>query len=198
MEALQNLKAIKFDNYKIELSMNIKGYPVATLSQFMTMGKNKGTYKRIEGFYFKNEERRQEWVKNKFQSIKDRLNDKKDRQKKLQDVKDSFVNPFKVGEVYYDSWGYEQTNIDFYLITEVKEKSVMIQRIGKIFCEGGKESGMSSNVKPDIENKIGQPEIKIIQIRVWNDKPTFFLKSRHGWISKYTDGERGVYSSWYA
>ena len=198
METLQHIKAIKFDNYKIEFSTNIKGFPVAALSQFMTMGKNKGTYRRIESYYFKNEEKRAEWTKNKFKDIKERLNDKKERKQKLQEVRDNFVNPFKVGEIYYDSWGYEQTNIDFFVITEVKEKSVMIQAVGSTMCEGGRESGMSSNVKPNIDIKIGEPEIKIIQMRIWNDKPTFFIKSRHGWISKYTDGEKGVYSSWYA
>lgn len=192
------IKAIKFDGYRIELSENIKGKPVARLSQFMTMGKNKGTYKLIQGYYFQSEERRLEWIKEKMTNIKANIQGKEDIKKKRQEARDNYVNTFQVGEVYYDSWGYEQTNIDFYLITEVKERSVMVQRIGSTMCEGGRESGMSSNVKPNIGHKIGDPELKIIQIRVWDNKTVSFIKSHHGWISKYTDGDKGVYSSWYA
>ena len=195
---LNNIKSIKFDGYKIELTTDIKGRPVARLMKLMHSGKNKGNYRLEEGYYFKSEERRAEWVKEKFMKVKDRISSKDEAAKKLKDVKDNLINPFKVGDIYYDSWGYEQTNIDFYEIVEVKDKSVMIQEIGATMCEGGKESGMSSNVKPDITKKIGDPILKIIQVRIWNGVTNIFIKSTHGWISKYTDGERGVYSSWYA
>lgn len=202
MEALiqsnVGIKSIKFNGYKVELSTNIKGKSVAKLSRFMTMGKNKGTFKTIECYYFATDLRRQEWITKRMEDIKANLSAKDEAKNKRKDARENYVNTFKIGEVYYDSWGYDQTNIDFYMITEVKEKSVMVQRIGAIMCKGGRESGMSSNVKPDITNKIGEPEIKIIQIRVWDNKVVSFIKSRHGWISKYDAGDKGVYSSWYA
>lgn len=195
---LAHIKNIKFDGYKIELITDIKGRPVARLSKLMHSGKNKGNYRLEEGYYFKSEERRKEWIEEKFLKIKERINLNNEASKKLKDVKDNLINPFKVGDIYFDSWGYEQTNIDFYEIVEVKEKSVMIQEIGSTMCEGGKESGMSSNVKPNPDKKVGDPILKIIQVRIWSGVTNIFIKSKHGWISKYTHGERGVYSSWYA
>jgi len=37
-----------------------------------------------------------------------------------------------VGKIYYSSWGYEQTNIDFYKVIEVSKtgKTITLQRIG--------------------------------------------------------------------
>lgn len=192
------IKAVRFNGYKIDLHTNFKGKPCASLSKFITVGKNKDTYQRIEGYYFATEARREEWCKEKIANIKANVSEKETKKAAVKELRNNYVNPFKVGEVYYDSWGYDQTNIDFYLIVEVKDKSVMLQKVGSIMCEGGRESGMSSNVKPDINKKIGKPFIKIVQVRIWNDVPTFFIRSTHGWISKYDRGDKGVYSSWYA
>ena len=38
-------------------------------------------------------------------------------------------HPFKVGDVFVESWGYNQTNIDFYEVTKVTPKSVYIREI---------------------------------------------------------------------
>ena len=35
----------------------------------------------------------------------------------------------KVGEIFYNSWGYDQTNIDFYQVVSVTEKTVSIRAI---------------------------------------------------------------------
>jgi hypothetical protein len=42
-------------------------------------------------------------------------------------------NPIKVGEVYYDSWGYDQTNIDFVKVVEVSPsgKTVKVRKMGE-------------------------------------------------------------------
>ena len=41
----------------------------------------------------------------------------------------------KVGDILYSSWGYDQTNIDFYKVVRVSESSVWIQQIGKKVVE---------------------------------------------------------------
>lgn len=40
-----------------------------------------------------------------------------------------FKHTLKVGDVLYTSWGYDQTNVDFYEVTAVKEKSVAVCKI---------------------------------------------------------------------
>jgi len=45
-----------------------------------------------------------------------------------------WVTP-KVGDILYSSWGYDQTNIDFYKVVKVSEFSVWIQQLGKKVVE---------------------------------------------------------------
>jgi len=37
--------------------------------------------------------------------------------------------PFKVGDILYTSWGYEQTNIDFFRVVKVTPQTVVIEGI---------------------------------------------------------------------
>ena len=41
-----------------------------------------------------------------------------------------FKHTLKVGDVLYTSWGYDQTNVDFYEVVETKAKSVVVCKIG--------------------------------------------------------------------
>jgi hypothetical protein len=41
----------------------------------------------------------------------------------------------KVGDILYSSWGYDQTNIDFYKVVRVSKSSVWIQQIGQKVVE---------------------------------------------------------------
>lgn len=192
------IKCLKFNGYKIELGTNMRNEkPNATLYKFITVGKNKGTYKRIEGFYFSNEQRREEWITKQIKSVKDYANSQLQKNDARKAVQANFVNPYSVGDIFYESWGYDQTNIDFYMIVEVKNKSVMMQSIGgNLIREGG--YGMDAGrVTPDINNKIGLPFLKPIQVRVDNDNnPIYRIASRHGSFSKYDKGDKGCYCSW--
>ena len=54
----------------------------------------------------------------------DRMNERKLERK-------TFVNPFKVGDILDSTWGYDQTNVDFYQVIAVTAKTVTIQQIRK-------------------------------------------------------------------
>lgn len=192
------ISCLKLDGYKIELSTNGKGNPVAKYYKLLTAGKNKDTYKLIEGYYFKTEERRVEWITKVIANIKLRTNEKKQRKEVKQSVRENFVNPYVVGDIYYDSWGYDQTNVDFYQIIEVKNKSVVLQEIGCKTVKGS-EGMMCCNVEPDPTNKIKEPFLKPVLTRVSYDNSVHhYIHSRHGSISKYEKADKGVYCSWYA
>ena len=45
-----------------------------------------------------------------------------------------WVKP-KVGDILYSSWGYDQTNIEFFKVVKVSKFSVWIQEIGKEVVE---------------------------------------------------------------
>ncbi len=45
------------------------------------------------------------------------------------DEKKNFQHGFKKGDVLYCSWGYDQTNVDFYEVTDVTGKAIIIREI---------------------------------------------------------------------
>jgi len=76
---------------------------------------------------FKSEERRQEYVDKYLDDLERRIQEKKARQ----EAKNNFEMSLKVGDILYSSWGYDQTNVDFYQVVElVGKKSVKIRAIG--------------------------------------------------------------------
>ena len=56
----------------------------------------------------------------------------------------------KVGDIFYMSWGYEQTNVDFFRVKELKGKTqVVLQEVYLKVKEESAYSGMSADRKYD-------------------------------------------------
>jgi hypothetical protein len=72
----------------------------------------------------------------------------------------NFVNPLKAGDVLVSSWGYDQTNIDFYEVVSVKAKSVKIMKIGSKCVEMNGPGG--NRVIPDKGNYYGEAMTKVV------------------------------------
>jgi hypothetical protein len=199
MTQIQDLKisCIKLHGYKIELSENIQGKPVARYYRLLTAGKNKDTYKLMNGYYFPTEEKRIDYVNKVLAVIKKEVADKEQNIAAKKQVMANMNHGFEVGQIYYDSWGYDQTNIDFYEIVEVKQKSVVIRPIaGKTV-----ETGFMSGYKTPLPGKYtGEAQLKPVKFYIKKDtqQPVFHLVSRHGWFSKYEKGDTGISCSWYA
>lgn len=87
-------------------------------------------------------------------------------------------NNLEVGDILVYSWGYEQTNIDFFKVVRKTEKSVAIVEIGKNAI--GSRGFMSNDVEPNPEIEKGKPVTR----RVNND----FVSMRFG-IAKKWNGE---------
>ena len=69
-------------------------------------------------------------------------------------------NPFAVGDVLKYSWGYDQTNTDFYQVVAKTAKTITIREIGGTWAS-------YTQVSPDKDRFIGPPMVKRIQ----SDKP---------------------------
>ena len=59
-------------------------------------------------------------------------------------------NPVKVNDIFYSSWGYDQTNIDFYMVVEVTKSSVKVVTIGEDRTYTGP---MQGNCVPNLSAK---------------------------------------------
>jgi hypothetical protein len=119
---------------------------------------------------------------------------RKDEEKALKKQRrEDLKNPFVIGDILYDSWGYEQTNIDFFQVTNVTDKSVYLRPIASEIVSGT-EGRDSANVKPVKDKFIGEEIRKPLVVTTWSETPR--ISSRHGGLSPYTYGDKGVYSSW--
>ena len=71
-----------------------------------------------------------------------------------------YKHTLKVGDILVSSWGYDQTNIDFYEVVEVGEKSVKIREIdGKILPSGEQTQ---EKVMPAPGHFKGPPMLKLV------------------------------------
>lgn len=80
-------------------------------------------------FKFRTQEEMDSHINSFFDAIAFRNKDKEARRAK----KAAFKTTLKVGDILTSSWGYEQTNVDFYQVVEVSptEKTVKIREINK-------------------------------------------------------------------
>lgn len=99
----------------------------------------------------------------------------------------------EVGAIFVDSWGYEQTNIDFYeVVAKPSAKTVIVREIACRTEEGSEMShGMADNVFPVRGAFIG-PEMKKRIDSYGGFKTSSFSSARPA------DEGRSYYRSWYA
>jgi hypothetical protein len=99
--------------------------------------------------------------------------------------------PAKVGDIFYNSWGYDQTNIDWYQVVALTKsgKSVKIRPIaGKV-----KESGFMSGTTTPMKGKFTGPAVTK-RLMLHNGEP--YLPSQYGWTSLWDGKPKHI--SWYA
>lgn len=74
-------------------------------------------------------------------------------------------HPLQPGDILYSSWGYDQTNVDFYEVLGITKASAMIQKIEKRILPG---SGRGSDKVVPVPGKLDQRS-KPMQKRVRSD-----------------------------
>jgi hypothetical protein len=95
----------------------------------------RGNAARSEWFYrFTSENSFLSTVTRFFQSIAEHEDRKEQRKKEKRD----FITALKPGDILVTSWGYEQTNVDFYQVIEVTGKqTIVIREIQGTVTENG-------------------------------------------------------------
>lgn len=96
-----------------------------------------------------------------------------------------------VGAIIYNSWGYDQTNIDWYKVVAVSANYVSLQRIPGVDVPDQGIGPMSGRTKPDVN---ADPKGEIVKHRA---NAQNYVRFEHGAGSVW-DGERALYYSWYA
>jgi len=104
---------------------------------------------------------------------------------------------YKVGDIIYNSWGWEQTNIEFYQVTEVLNKKIRVARISKYLTDekiGGHDCGM---VMPKKDNFLEDEKGYLLSLKCSTNGMVYITAperyySFHRWEGK------SLYCSWYA
>lgn len=68
-------------------------------------------------------------------------------EKKIQSMQD-----IEIGDIWSSSWGYDQTNVEYYKVIKKTEKMVWLRAIGQKYVESC--SDMSEYVMPDPEKEL--------------------------------------------
>ena len=98
----------------------------------------------------------------------------------------------KPGDLFYASWGYDQTNIDYVKVISVSKSGKTVKAIGvnqKIIT--GSQGFMSESVEPDSFSEKEEPAVTlVIKTRCMEDE--FYLRGSY----YYCQGSKHLGSLW--
>ena len=137
-------------------------------------------------FYYRyqSEASREDAIEKFFAGIASRL----DYRAEVNRQRREFKSKLEVGSILYCSWGWEQTNVDFYQVVAVKSaKTVVVREIGASVEEKG---FMSGEAMPMIDHFVGEPMVK--RVSVHDSIRISDCQSASVWHG------RPVHCSWYA
>lgn len=138
---------------------------------------------RRRGYRFKNELQREGWIKSYFQKVQEMEARKEVRKKEKKhnsnmDI-EMALKEYKVGDIFVSSWGYDQTNIDFFQIIEKKAKTFVMRELESqtVYTTGF----MEGEVVPVRDKFKGKPFKKVLKygytshecgaLHLWDYKP---------------------------
>ncbi len=133
-------------------------------------------------FSFRNEAERDRRVQQTIDSRKLTLKRKEDELKERRE----FRHPYKEGDILYTSWGYDETHIDFYQVTGLRGKMVLVRPIASKSVKEEKGVDYVSAAKDHFTG----PAVKVLptpngvkidghSASIWDGKPKY--ETAMGW-----------------
>jgi hypothetical protein len=96
--------------------------------------------KPVSRYYWPNEARRDQTVKDAFERRRAFTAHKAGQRA----TRKAWVNPYKVGDLFRRSWGYDQTNIDWYEVVKVTGKMLWVREIAQECVATGDMTGRTT------------------------------------------------------
>jgi len=94
-----------------------------------------------------------------------------------------------IGDIYFTSWGYDQTNIDYYKVTSVKNKTVNLVSIGQTRNYTGPMQGECVPDPSVTGNKIYTKRM------INNGNSVSFKMTNYSWAYKW-NGQTNHFTEW--
>lgn len=137
-----------------------------------------------------------------YESIDRHIQRENEKKEKKEIEKKAFENfkasdYYAIGDIVVNTWGYEQTNVEFYQVIEVLNKKIRVREIcqNTVKCVGA----MSSEVMPDRDNFYND-KILLLSLRVefYNDKMNCRICNPESFYYFRKWEGTSEYCSWYA
>lgn len=164
--------------------------------------------KPIAHYYFRNEEQRERLIKTEKESADKREQYKIEKKANREAAKKAFQNPYRIGDIFHHSWGYDQTQCDFYQVVGLTKATVTLRPIVAATVEGSE--GFMSRSCVALKNhfckafsalsehsgEITEITKKVMAFTKQTGEIDYYIPVPYGSCSKW-DG-RPQYNSWYA
>lgn len=151
----------EFKEKIVKFNGALEVYIVENGPSYVAMGFKGKAAKPAFHYKFKTAERMAEHIDKFFAHYAEMVEYKANEKAKAEAKKAEAAKNLKIGDIYYSSWGYDQTNVDFYKVLEVKKSSAVIVKVGsKTVLDNGSSY---TEVVPAPEHEIDEPMLKRIQ-----------------------------------
>ncbi len=184
MQSKKDSKLEEHHDIKIVTFLSdIKGTDKPAMQIFR--GKQK---KAFVNFYFQSFERREQLLN----ETKQRADSQAKEKAKEKAEKAAFIPDFKVGDIFCSSWGWEQTNVDFYqVIKKVGKHTAVFREVTQQTVEGSLQSGgMACDVLPEIDSFVNDTTYQKRITKYGAKFSSYQQATKHHGMPKY--------KSWYA
>lgn len=121
-----------------------------------------------------------------------RFDKKRELQEKTRNI--NAADHFSIGEIIYNSWGWEQTNIDFFQITEVTAKKIRVKQIAQKTEETGFMCGNTSPIKDEF---LKDGKSYLLSLKFWPNSLEIVAPVSYYSFHKLEEREK-LSCSWYA
>lgn len=178
--------------YRIE---SFEDYGKLLVKIFNTNAKKEWN-QQIAYYSFSTEQARTDYIN----GFKERAKHRIDDVIKRREARKNFKNPAKIGDILCSTWGYDQTNVDYYQVTKVIGKMVEIREICGKHVEGsGYSHGMADEVMPVKDRFVEKAEPMKKRVGSSYGEPNGYGVSINTYASAYKIEETEKhYRSWYA
>jgi hypothetical protein len=108
------------------------------------------------------------------------------------EMQSAVENKVKLGDIFCSTWGYEQTNVDFFIVVKLTDKTVWLHPIGSQTVEN---CGWESNyVKPDPVHLKGE----VIRRKLQQSKHGVFVSiNSFAWAKLVDKDHKTLQTSYY-
>lgn len=110
---------------------------------------------------------------------------------------------YSVGDIVVNTWGFEQTNVEFYQVTEVKAKTIVVRSVAQSIVKGSMMShGMACDVVPVKDGFFAEDdylhEVYALRVKAGHKGEGHCLSNPESYYYFHKWDGRAEYKSWYA